>query len=538
MIISILLKEWNKLRLYFASLGIILLCILAYFAYDLNFQFQSIEPETMMWYRFAFLDYKPYEYFKWIFFLSASLIALAQFLPEKIKNRIKILTHLPLSLPKILMLHLGVGLAFLSIFSVIFIFICSYILSFLYPNVIVNAFLLDSIFYGFGAMIFYLGLSSAILERHFGVLTLKLFISLFALWIYSQISLNIAIVLWVFIFLFFLLMVMDSLKSVKEQRVDKRILSISGIIAVLILSLNLKNVYVEKYHHQLTKFYIFFSPIKKEFVYQKNFGEHRFIYGNEHKNTFDRKTYESYLPFVYWSDLAMQNKLPILIDNENFTKQKIKKSRLTFGYKPLYLKKLSIDLYPFINAKSDKGIIPFPKEMFYPKKDKFLVFHHDGEVEENLTKILNEKIQQAGLKFPIKNIWGKSTNMKVYDLGYFIKDSKNEIYNLARRDSKISVKKIKTTKNSDIVYMSINENSQKKLAGFAMDDKNKIYLINWDDFSFKPINTKNFNYKTMKFKFISNPKYYLLRYDDGKSYYANVYDKELNLIREFEASKF
>lgn len=245
MIKSILLKEWNKTKLYFYSLILLMISMLVYFAYNLKFEFETIEPETMMWYRFVFLDFKPYEYFKWIFFLNASVIALAQFLPERIKNRVKILTHLPLSLSKVLALHVGVGFAFLVLISTIFIFTCSGILGFYYPNVIINVFYIDSFFYAFGAMIFYLGLTSAVLEKRLKIAILKLFVSLFALWIYAQSELNANIFLWIFVFIFFVFLTIDSLKSVKEQRVDKKILAVFSVVTLAILGVNLKSVYFE-----------------------------------------------------------------------------------------------------------------------------------------------------------------------------------------------------------------------------------------------------------------------------------------------------
>jgi hypothetical protein len=47
---------------------------------------------------------------------------------------------------------------------------------------------------------------------------------------------------------------------------------------------------------------------------------------------------------------------------------------------------------------------------------------------------------------------------------------------------------------------------------------------------FKEVKLENFDHKTMRLQLYSDPKYYLIRYDDGTNYYARVFDKEFNFI--------
>ncbi|MCV6607126.1 MAG: hypothetical protein OIF32_02845, partial [Campylobacterales bacterium] len=92
MIDSIIKKEWLKIRFIFLTLFIISLGILFKFWHNLSFSFSTIEPETMMWYRFVHLEQKPYEYFSYLFFVIGFAIAIFQFVPERVRNRIKIMT--------------------------------------------------------------------------------------------------------------------------------------------------------------------------------------------------------------------------------------------------------------------------------------------------------------------------------------------------------------------------------------------------------------------------------------------------------------
>ena len=92
---AIYTKEWLKLRWYLLTLCLAALGTVGYFWLNLDFDFKSIEPESMMWYRFAHIGDKPYSNLAWFFLFSAVVTAVAQFLPEIIRNRVRILTHLP-----------------------------------------------------------------------------------------------------------------------------------------------------------------------------------------------------------------------------------------------------------------------------------------------------------------------------------------------------------------------------------------------------------------------------------------------------------
>lgn len=529
MIKSIILKEWIKLRLFFISTIALLLVATCHFFYNLNFEFKTIEPETMMWYRFVFLDYKTYGYFKWILYGFSLVIALAQFLPERIKNRVKIIIHLPLDIWQLLGLHIGVGLSFITLIFVLFGALFYFILSLYYPFVIVDVFLKDLFFYYIGSLILYIGASSFLLEYNFKIAILKFAITAFSITIFSQIKYNLSALLWLLVLIWVYILATDSLKSTKEQRVFKHVNLSIFIAGVLFLSTQGTQLYFQKYHNELTKYYILYSPTNKVFAYQRNFGEHQFSYGIEDGSTMNRQNYEKLLPFVYWADLDMQKKLPVEIDGVLYDKETIKNSRLSFSYEPKELEEKHINLYPLINSKKEQGVIPFPEEMFYPLKNEFIVFHHDTSKDIALSNELNQISNEKNIAFPIRNIWGRATNMKTYDLGYIIKDKNQKFFNLRRGDNKIEITKLDLPE--DIIYISIYENSQQILAGIAIDKNSKVYILDWN---FKPfaLNLKGFDYKKMNLRVISDPIYYQVRYDDGKTYSSALFNKEFNFIRD------
>ncbi|RXK11697.1 DUF4857 domain-containing protein [Halarcobacter mediterraneus] len=532
MINSIIKKEWLKIKPIFFILNGIAFTLLGNFWYNLNFSFKTVEPESMMWYRFTSLEQKPYEYLFYLYLLIGLSISVFQFVPEKIRNRIKIMSHLPISMSKSLFLHLFIGIFYIFILSIGFSLALIFIISQYYPNEILLVSIKDISFYFLGSIIIYLTISSSIIEKNLLISSLKLFIGILFIFIFQKSIFTSIDLIWIPIAILMFFITLDSFYSIKEQRLTNtlfRLLSFLSIVIVIYLSFDM---YKSKYKHDFNKYYIFYSPIVKDFVYQKNFGDHQFEYGIKNQETFDRTKYESYLPFVYWRNLDIQGKLPIKIDNEIYDKKTIKESRLSFSYNPTLLKRQEVQMYPLLNPHSKIGMIKFPEEMIALRKNDIKIYNFDERLDKKLTTQLNKLLKTNNVSFPIKDIWGKSTNMKPFDLGYFFLDSKNKLFKLNRYDNKIHLQEVNYPNNIQISFMKISENKKRELAGFAIDSKNDFYIIDYQTLKFRKIELKNFNYKKMKLLFISNPKYYLVRYTDNKNYYAVVFDKNFKKIKE------
>ena len=295
---QIIKKEWLKLKFYFFILLFIIVVNLFYFGFNINFSFETIEPESMMWYKFAHLEDKPYFYLSYFFIIIGIVIAFAQFLPEKIQNRIKIMVHLPLEMKESLSYHLLIGSLIVGILSTIFSICLLFILLNYYPDPIVQIAFKDTIAYSFAAIVVYIGFASAIIEKNLSLSFFKLFFPLLFISSFLKSEYYIYDTLWLAIFIVMFFLTLDSFYSIKQQRLSSTFYKISLFIVLFSMLIITFQQYKKNYSHEFNKYYIFYSNILNDFVYQKNFGEHQFEYGIKDKISFNRITYESYLPFV------------------------------------------------------------------------------------------------------------------------------------------------------------------------------------------------------------------------------------------------
>ena len=222
------------------------------------------------------------------------------------------------------------------------------------------------------------------------------------------------------------------------------------------------------------------------------------------------------------------------IKSKDYSAQEIKDSKLGFEYNFKMLKEKKVELYPLFNPQSDIGIIKFPEEFFGIFKDGAYIYDFDNEYLKDKSEDLNQKLKELNFSFPAKKIWGKTTNIKPFDLGYLILDNQNRLFNLKKYNDKVELKEIFYPKDIKIAHISISENKQKNLSAYAIDENSNFYLLNWD-FKFTKLDLKNFDYKNMRLKLVADPINYLIRYDDEKNYYATVFSKNnLEKIKEIE----
>lgn len=524
-------KEWLKLKRLLLPLVLAAAAAGAHYGFELSTAYANIEPESMMWYRFAQLEDKPYAYLAPFFLLAAAVLAFGQFLPEAIQNRVRILTHLPVPLDALVRHHLLAGAVALLLVNGVLGGMLAWMTADYYPPEIVRIVIKDCLYWQLPALILYLGLASVIIERgnwqRWGKLFFALVIAL--LFFKERYSSNDLVLLLVSIWL--VLAVYDSFLSVKSLRLPRWIAYGGGLAACALILVIGGQRYQEEIAKEFKKYYIWYSPILNEWLYQKNGAGHDFHYATPTKS-YGRFSFEDNLPFVYWKNLEIQGLLPVEVQGELYDRDRIKSARLTLAYNPSYLQTKEAQLYPLFNPLSDKGVIPFPQEILSVKNDRVKVWEAESvKVMEKLTDQINAAFKEAGLQFPITGIWGKTTNMKPFDWGYFIKDSTGALFNMRRGDFQLKVDKLALPEDiGGIQHVRVSENRQKNFYGYVIDSNSRVYLISYPDYTLIPLDLEKFDYRTMSFKLLANPLHYIVRYDDTKTYRATLFDKAYNKL--------
>ena len=494
-ICAIYQKEWLKLKRYALAFATVAVALGGYFWFNLAGQYANIEPESMMWYRFSHLGDKPYRWLLYCFALVGGLTAICQFVPEVMGKKVRILTHLPVPLSSVVLKHLLAGcLMIISVNALLALFVVL-AFSWYYPMDIVQVSIKDMLFGQMPAIAVYLGLAAVIVENDWRRRVMKsVFAALMALVLIKE-QYQLRDLLWLILLFWLVYPVKDSFLSVKTRRLEQKryMLNIPAVMMVLLVTSG-ERLYSE-FSVPHTRYYVFYSQLLDNFVYQQNGAGHQFDYGTP-SQTLSKTEFEESLPFVYWKNLDIQGKLPVTVDGKSYGKNMIRKSRMSLQYDPSRLNKPEVDLYPLFNPISHKGSIPFPENAFALKPSRVEVYAAEtAQPNAELAKEVNAQLEGAGVSFPLKAVWGKTTNMKPFDWGYFIQDKENKLFNLRRADNVVSVTSVSIPESvGKLVFMQVSENRHKKFYGYAIAEDSKVYLVSYPDYQFIPLKLEGFDY--------------------------------------------
>ncbi|WP_070971162.1 DUF4857 domain-containing protein [Vibrio sonorensis] len=525
-IAPIYLKEWLKLRWFALALWAVALVSSAYFAADLVNQFANIEPESMMWYRFVHLRDKPYAWITYFFLANGFLVAVCQYVPEVLKRTVRILTHLPIPLNQVIRQHLIAGFALLIVLNGTLSLAVMATMKQYYPTHILWEVVKDLAFAQLPALVMYMGLSSVIIESQRRYQALKLLLTFSAVFAITK-ELYHTKDLWALLLVAWLaLPVKDSFLSVKTRRLNY--FAYRLIIAPIVIALCLVTGWQleQRYHTPHQKYYVFYSDVLNDFVYQENGANHTFHYGTQ-DSAISKAEFESALPFVYWKNLDIQGKLPITIGDVTFDKRTIRAARMSLQYSADKLHSSEVKLYPLFNPISSKGSIRFPEMAVAFENDRLAILAAEtAREDEALSFVANQLAAYYSVAFPVRNVWGKTTNMKPFDWGYFVQDANGRLFNFGRADNKLYLKPVKTPEDvGDIEYVQVAENRHKKFYGYAINSRSKVYLISYPNYQFIPLDLEGFNHKTMSFQLLADPVNYVVRFNDGVHYNAVRFSK-------------
>lgn len=277
-----------------------------------------------------------------------------------------------------------------------------------------------------------------------------------------------------------------------------------------------------------------YSPLLKEFVWQEHYGNHRFKYNSQSSVITDRKSYEANLPFIYWKNLEINNKLPVAVDDHKYSKKDIRYGRQSFSLRPdmLFGHRPLPKLFPLFHTKSGKAQIPFPEHLF--SMDNKIHFFDGASNKESVRfgEIFDRALADADFSFPSKFIAGKTTNLKPFDEGYFILDDMNHLFHLKFFNSAPAVKKVPLPDNIIPRYIKISENRQKKFYGMVIDTKNRLYMLTYDNYNLVRLDLPEYNPDKMKLQLMVNPIYITARYSDSEKTYAKVFSKNFKPVSE------
>ncbi len=316
--------------------------------------------------------------------------------------------------------------------------------------------------------------------------------------------------------------------------------------ALILLATVVMSVYLPQFHHMVFdkktgKTQLFFSPVVKKFVFREMVGEgHQFLTQDETGKNYDRMTFETLIPFVYYKNMDLWGKLPLTIDGQTFDKETIKKNRQVFELKPRMLADRTprVQVFPLLESQPGRTRLRFPEDAFRMNDRMEFVNVDTNTVDEGLTGQFTDALKKAEFVFPARLVAGRVSILKAFDEGFFIVDANGGVYHIKRARGQPVVVKIPIPARLGIRNIKVTENKKKEIYGMLLTQRGELYLITYDNYRLIKLPLENYNPDTMDFKLLINPLYRTAVYSDDHTIHAVAMDSQYRSIDRYQRVMF
>lgn len=239
---------------------------------------------------------------------------------------------------------------------------------------------------------------------------------------------------------------------------------------------------------------VFYSAVKDCFILWKKNEEGKLIYLDEYKTEYDKKTFETFLPFTYYRDLFNWGLFPEEVNGIKVSYENIRRSSFFLKIRPktINFEKIRISLNPLFESKSPFSKLTVPDDLFRITDRMEFIDGRTNSINESKSQIFSDALNKAGFKFPAKIIAGNPSSRKAFDYGYFVVDSSNILFHVRQDKGKPFIRKTKVSPDLDFYHIQISESLNTDFYGFIFTKSGDIYTLMKHDYSIKKLPITDF----------------------------------------------
>ncbi len=293
-----------------------------------------------------------------------------------------------------------------------------------------------------------------------------------------------------------------------------------SLVVLVVIAIALPKLYDLVFGVEVSRTHLFYSPVAKTFVFREHHGDHDFVYADSAGRTFDRKTFETRIPFIYYKNMDIWGLLPLTIDGTTYDRAAMRDSRHVLELKPREIadRRPEIAVYPLLESNPGRARLTFPEDVFRMTGEEMAFLNVDtNRVDADLTARFTGALTAAGFRFPARLAAGKPTILKPFDEGYFLVDATGAVFHMKRVDGAPVVVRTPIPTDLGIRHIKVSENALRRFYGLVLAADGRIFLLSYDDYRLVPLPSEGYDPDRMAYKLILNPVHPTAVFDDART---------------------
>jgi len=311
------------------------------------------------------------------------------------------------------------------------------------------------------------------------------------------------------------------------------------LLVTLLAAVALPRLYDLAFAPDVEPTHLFYSPVRTAFVYREHRGNHDFTYADQHGETFDRRTFETQIPFIYYRNMDLWGLLPLTIGGRSFDAAAMRAARQVFELKAAEIadRAPSIPVYPLLESDPGRARLQFPEDVFRMTAERMEFLNVDtSRIDPDLTALFTDALVAEGFTFPARLVAGKPTILKPFDDGYYFVDAGGAVFHVMRIDGQPHVERtpIPAEIGRAIRHIKVTENERRDVRALVLTMDDRLFLMRGEGFALTPLPTTHYDPDTMDYKLLVNPVAPTAVYGDGAVVHAAALTPDYDVIDTYE----
>jgi len=305
------------------------------------------------------------------------------------------------------------------------------------------------------------------------------------------------------------------------------------ITTIIVVSIVLPSFYSMLFYNSYPVPRVYFSPVSKDFLFNKAGGKDLLRYDREGK-MYTREEFERLTPFFNYRQLLYREEMPDSLNGVALDIQDVKLNNVFYTIKPYDIFRYTIMLNPLIESAPGRPDLQMPHEFFRIAEKMEFINCSTNEVEAELSNLFNNALIENGFAFPAKNVFGNPSTRKPFDEGYLVVDNSDKLFHIKRIENKPFVRKVEIPEGIKIDHIYLRESNLKEQYALFITDDNKIFIISYDNYRIIEVPSEGYDRKEMQLVIKGNMFYREIGFVSDKKVKTIVTDRNYKVIDTYE----
>ncbi len=307
------------------------------------------------------------------------------------------------------------------------------------------------------------------------------------------------------------------------------------LFVIFVMSVFIPEYYWKIFEKNIRAPFVLYSPLIQDFIINR-FENKEVIRTDNEGHVLTRDEFEELEPFFFYRQMAMEGKMPDSINGIPIDLQEVRRNNFTYRIKPADIGEPFIQLYPLLESQSGRANLEMPDEFIRLEERCEFIKCETNETVEDLTEKFTYVFRNLDFKFPAVKVFGNPTTRKPFDEGYFIVDSRGDLFHLKRVKNNPLLTKILKPERVDVEHIVVTENERREFYAIVISKDNMIYLISYDDYKFIEMPIDDYDMKKHELMIRGNLQHRLFTLTSDDMIKVIVTDRNYNKIDQFEES--